>query len=73
MGCSYQKEKSMSECKVEEYRYLLGKNIKDIDTEELKREVRVIKPNMVTDMRFISTRLNIRVDDNGKIIKVFCG
>lgn len=73
MGCSYADDKKMSECRAEEYQYLLGRNIKNIDMEDLKREVRVIEPNMLTDMRFISGRLNIRVDDDGEIIKIFCG
>lgn len=73
MGCSYADEKNISECKAEEYQYLIGKSIESINDMNIKDKVRIIKPNMMVDMRFISTRLNIRVDDGGKIIKIFCG
>ncbi len=73
MGCSHVKEKSMSECKAEEYQYLIGKSIESINDMNIKDKVRIIKPNMMVDMRFISTRLNIRVDEEGKIERIYCG
>lgn len=73
MGCSYGDEKSMSECKAEEYQYLLGESIESVQKIDFQGKVRVIKPNMLTDMQFIPQRLNIRVDEEDRVIKVYCG
>ncbi len=73
MGCSYADDKKVSECKAEEYQYLIGESIENVNSMDFENKVRIIKPNMMVDMRFISTRLNIRVDDDGKIVKIFCG
>lgn len=37
------------------------------------KQVRVIKPDMMVTMDFRSDRLNVRVDDDGKIIAITCG
>ena len=37
------------------------------------KQVRVIKPDMMVTMDFRSDRLNVRVDDDDKIIAITCG
>jgi Peptidase inhibitor I78 family len=37
------------------------------------RQVRVIEPDMMVTMDFRSDRLNIRLDDTGKIVAITCG
>lgn len=37
------------------------------------KQVRVIEPDMMVTMDFRSDRLNVRVDDDGKIIAITCG
>jgi hypothetical protein len=73
MGCSYADDKKVSECKAEEYQYLIGENIENINNIDFESKVRIIKPNMMVDRQFIPQRLNIRVDEEGKIERIYCG
>jgi hypothetical protein len=73
MGCSYGDEKDISECRAEQYQYLLGESIENIQKIDFEGKVRIIKPNMMVDMQFIPQRLNIRVDEKGKVKRVYCG
>ena len=73
MGCSYADDKKVSECKAEEYQYLIGENIENVNNMDFEGKVRIIKPNMMVDRQFIPQRLNIRVDEEGKIERIYCG
>lgn len=61
------------ECRAENYQHLIGKNIDTVDTKSFDIKVRVIKPDMMHDMMFDPGRLNLKIDKDDRVIRVFCG
>ncbi|MEO8531121.1 MAG: I78 family peptidase inhibitor [Deltaproteobacteria bacterium] len=52
---------------------LVGQSFAAVTVPASKSPVRVIKPGQMVTMDFNPSRLNINVDDAGKITRVWCG
>ena len=50
----------------------LGRPVGELDLPE-ERQVRVIGPDEAVTMDYMPTRLNIEVDDENRVVRVYCG
>jgi hypothetical protein len=56
-----------------EYAEWVGYAVKDDEVKALKHDVRIIAPNMAVIMNIREDRLNIEVDDQGLVLRTYCG
>jgi hypothetical protein len=62
-----------SPCGAEGMGYLIGQDIRGVDTESLAERVRVISPGDMVTMDHRPDRLNIDLDASGIIVALRCG
>lgn len=60
-------------CRADEFQSLLGQTHSDLLRVEILAPVRIIRPNEAVTMDFIANRLNIALDENEVVTRVFCG
>ncbi|CUH23684.1 Peptidase inhibitor I78 family protein [Jannaschia seosinensis] len=71
-ACNEATGKSGDECGADGYRGLVGANIAAV-TLPAELNDRVIGPDTMVTMDYDPTRLNIRVDEDGRIVELYCG
>ncbi|WP_167766890.1 I78 family peptidase inhibitor [Jannaschia formosa] len=59
-------------CGAEQYRSLVGANIAAVSLPASLND-RVIGPDTAVTMDFVPTRLNIEIDEDGEIQRLYCG
>lgn len=60
-------------CGAEARSYLIGQPVSEVDLDTLARTVRVIRPGDAVTMDHRPDRLNLDLDDNGVILRPWCG
>ncbi|NNU15095.1 hypothetical protein HK107_01995 [Parvularcula sp. ZS-1/3] len=59
-------------CGAEGYQGFVGKPLAAV-TYPSDMKVRIVEPGMIMTMEYIATRMNIKVDEDGMITRVYCG
>ncbi|MEM9437367.1 MAG: I78 family peptidase inhibitor [Pseudomonadota bacterium] len=62
-----------SACQADRYQSLVGQTHDDLLKTRILGPVRVIRPNQAVTMDFIATRLNIELDSEEVVTRVYCG
>ncbi len=62
-----------AECQADTYQRLVGMHHDDLLRIRILGPVRVIRPGDIVTMDFRSNRLNISLDANGRVTRVYCG
>jgi PBP1b-binding outer membrane lipoprotein LpoB len=75
---SYAPAPASSRCNAAPAQFAMGRNVdaaleNDARTRAGARAVRVLRPNQVVTMEFNAERLNLTVDDAGRVTRVSCG
>ncbi len=60
-------------CGAEARAYLIGQRASEVDTDSLARMVRVIRPGDAVTMDHRPDRLNLDLDEDGVILRPWCG
>ncbi len=60
-------------CGAQERAYLIGQPIGEIDLDSLARTVRPIRPGQPVTMDHSPFRLNLDLDGDGIIVRIWCG
>lgn len=60
-------------CDVSELRYLVGQPVDEIDLDSLPSPRRVIPHGMAVTMEYVEGRLNLDLDPDRRVIRVWCG
>jgi|TARA_R110000868_G_scaffold224338_6_gene476314 hypothetical protein len=66
-------EPGADSCGAEARGYLIGQPASEVDLESLARTVRVINPGQPITMDHSPFRLNLDLDGDGVIVRVWCG
>lgn len=53
--------------------YLVGQSIGEIDVETLPQPRRIIRPGMAVTMDYRAERTNIELNDEDRVVRVYCG
>lgn len=53
--------------------YLVGQSIGEIDVETLPQPRRIIRPGTAVTMDYRADRTNIELDEDDRVVRVFCG
>ncbi|MEM9350960.1 MAG: I78 family peptidase inhibitor [Pseudomonadota bacterium] len=62
-----------SECQADRFQSLVGKTHDDLLKTQILGPVRIIRPNQAVTMDFIATRLNIELNSEEVVTRVYCG
>ncbi|MEE2524783.1 I78 family peptidase inhibitor [Hyphobacterium sp. HN65] len=60
-------------CDADALFYLVGQNINEVDTDTLPHPYRAISPGMAVTMDYRADRTNFELDENDRIVRVYCG
>lgn len=60
-------------CNANAFNGIIGQNVNTILVEAIEGPVRVIRPGQMITMDFRANRLNIELDEIGKVARVWCG
>jgi len=60
-------------CDAQMLSYLIGQPIGEIDTATLPQPLRIISPGMAVTMDHRVDRTNIELDENDRVVRVYCG
>lgn len=71
-SCSQVTEEQSNTCGAAELQHLVGTNASAIDIRETAT-VRIITPNSVVTQDFNEARLNISLDADDKVVRIWCG
>lgn len=63
----------LASCSGGEFYHLVGEERSALSGVYLPSGVRIIGPDDVVTMDYVETRLNIRIDDRGRISEIYCG
>lgn len=71
----YQKDngKAAKQCEVSKFEYLVGQSQTKIDEAGFPKTARFIEPDAMVTRDFKAERLNVDVDENGIITRLWCG
>ena len=60
-------------CDADALGYLVGQDIDEIDTATLPQPRRIIPPGTAVTMDYRADRTNFELDDEGRVVRVYCG
>ena len=60
-------------CGAQAREYLLGQRVSGVDLESLARVVRTINPGQPITMDYLVDRVNLDLDGDGVIVRIWCG
>ncbi len=61
-------------CGANALQHLIGKSREDVEAMTFDaKNVRIIRPGMMVTMDHIESRLNILLDENNRVSRVYCG
>jgi hypothetical protein len=60
-------------CDAEMLGYLVGQSIGEINVETLPQPRRIIRPGEAVTMDYREDRTNIELDDEDRVVRVYCG
>lgn len=60
-------------CDAEMLGYLVGQDINEIDVATLPQPRRIIRPGQAVTMDYREDRTNIELDEDDRVVRVFCG
>ena len=60
-------------CRADEFQSLVGRTHEDLLTTRILGPVRIIRPDQAVTMDFIAARLNIVLDEDEVVTRVYCG
>jgi Peptidase inhibitor I78 family len=60
-------------CDAEMLGYLVGQDINEIDVATLPQPRRIIPPGTAVTMDYRADRTNIELDDEDRVVRVYCG
>lgn len=60
-------------CDAEMLFYLVGQDINEIDVDTLPQPRRIIPPGTAVTMDYRADRTNIELDDEDRVVRVYCG
>tara|TARA_R110000868_G_scaffold26347_4_gene101540 strand:+ start:16746 stop:17063 length:318 start_codon:yes stop_codon:yes gene_type:complete len=60
-------------CGAQAREYLLGQPVSEVDLESLARVVRTINPGQPVTMDYLADRVNLDLDGDGVIVRIWCG
>ncbi len=66
-------EPGSDSCGAEAREYLLGQAVSEVDLDSLARTVRAIAPGAPVTMDHRPDRLNLDLDGDGVIVRIWCG
>lgn len=62
-----------NDCDAEALGYLVGQDFAEVDHETLPRPYRAIRPGMAVTMDYREDRTNFDLDENDRVLRVYCG
>ncbi|MFV0431432.1 MAG: I78 family peptidase inhibitor [Alphaproteobacteria bacterium] len=65
--------KTSQSCDIKTANKLVGKEFKSIPTRSLPRNFRLIRPNEKVSTDKLTGRVNLKLNEQGKVTKVYCG
>lgn len=60
-------------CGAAKFRHLVGSSGDEVNESMFPRGARVLRPGMVMTMDYRGDRLNVVIDESGKVDRVYCG
>lgn len=69
---TYVTEMNPDACGASNHQNLIGQNRSALSRINFKVPVRVLEPGSVMTMDYISSRLNVELDESGKIVRLYC-
>lgn len=60
-------------CDAERLGYLVGQDINEIDVDTLPQPRRIIRPGQAVTMDYRAERMNVELDDEDRVVRVYCG
>lgn len=60
-------------CDAEALGYLVGQDFGEVDQDTLPRPYRAIRPGMAVTMDYREDRTNFELDDDDRVLRVYCG
>lgn len=62
-----------ADCVAADLNYLRGQRASEIDMASLPRQTRVIPHGMSVTMEYVEGRMNLELDEQGRVIRISCG
>jgi hypothetical protein len=62
-----------SGCEAEMWQHLIGRTVAEVEAEDLPEGARVIEWGAITTQEYLPARMNVHLDQQGRVYRVICG